>query len=87
MAAPPANVSDWIATAAPLMLGGSNAIVSSDNSIVQRQNIANPYCLCYTSRPLPPGKVWQITILETTTWWRRSGLVGLYIVKPELDQK
>ncbi|CAI8044655.1 hypothetical protein GBAR_LOCUS24754, partial [Geodia barretti] len=70
-----ADVSDWIATPAPFSGNkcGKNAVLSSDNSIVQRR----PYpdvdvgdCVCYTVHPLPPGQVWQTTVLETTTGWR-----------------
>ena len=32
-------------------------------------------CVCYTSHPLPPGQVWEIVILNTTSGWG-GGLVS-----------
>ncbi|CAI8054430.1 hypothetical protein GBAR_LOCUS29700 [Geodia barretti] len=71
-----ADVSDWIATPAPLNSNkcGKNAVFSSDNSVVQRRDPWYEECVCYTVHPLPPGLVWQTTVLETTTKWSR-GLV------------
>ena len=65
-----ADVSDWIVTPAPLndKKSGVRAIFSTDNSIVQRRD-AEIYingCVSYTRGPLPPGQVWQVTVLETT---------------------
>ena len=55
----------------------SKAVFSSDNSIVQRRDPENwsRDCVCYTVHPLPPGQVWQTTVLETTTGWG-GGLVS-----------
>ena len=68
-----ADVSDWIITPAPLNYkkSGERAIFSTDNSIVQRLDHENEsnYCVCYTRDPLPPGQVWQVTVLETTREW------------------
>ena len=68
-----ADVSDWIVAPAPLNINkcGENAVFSSDNSIVQRRDPENRGggCVCYTVHPLPPGQVWQTTVLETTTGW------------------
>ena len=65
------DVSDWIATPGPLndKKSGVRAIFSTDNSIVQR---GDPWryvdgCVSYTRGPLPPGQVWQVTVLETST--------------------
>ena len=70
--------SDWLRTPAPFNLKkhGSNAIFSGDNSVVERPEPDNnpADCVCYTSRPLPPGQVWEITILNTTSGWH--GLVS-----------
>ncbi|CAI8054431.1 hypothetical protein GBAR_LOCUS29700, partial [Geodia barretti] len=69
-----ADVSDWIATPAPLNSNkcGKNAVFSSDNSVVQRRDPWYEECVCYTVHPLPPGLVWQTTVLETTTKWSRG---------------
>ncbi|CAI8044656.1 Neuralized-like protein 4 [Geodia barretti] len=84
-----ADVSDWIATPAPFSGNkcGKNAVLSSDNSIVQRR----PYpdvdvgdCVCYTVHPLPPGQVWQTTVLETTTGWRDGLSVGVTATLPDV---
>ena len=66
-----ADVSDWIVTPAPLndKKSGWREIFSTDNSIVQRRDPENEwkYCVSYTRDPLPPGQVWQVTVLETYT--------------------
>ena len=76
-----ADVSDWIVTPAPLndKKSGENAIFSTDNSIVQRRDPENNRfnCVSYTRDPLPPGQVWQVTVLETTGKWSTYGYVGL----------
>ena len=64
------DVSDWLRTPALFNLKkhGKRAIFSSDNSIVERRKPENDGdCVCYTSHPLPPGQVWEITILNTTS--------------------
>ena len=65
------DVSDWIVTPAPLndKKSGVRAIFSTDNSIVQRRDPESYYgdCVSYTRGPLPPGQVWQVTVLETST--------------------
>ena len=74
-----ADVSDWIVTLAPLndKKSGKYAMLSTDNAIVQRRDPENEYwgCVSYTQGPLPPGQVWQVTVLETTKRWR--GYAGL----------
>ena len=78
MSTNPLDVSDWLRTPAPFNLKkhGPRAIFSSDNSVVERRE-PRKYggCVCYTSRPLPPGQVWEITILNTTSMW--LGYTGL----------
>ena len=73
-------VSDWLRTPAPFNLKkhGSNAIFSGDNSVVERREPEkyDSGCVCYTSRPLPPGQVWEITILNTNSRWGYDGLVS-----------
>ena len=74
-------VSDWLRTPAPFNLKkhGERAIFSGDNSVVERREPEKyPYeGVCYTSQPLPPGQVWEITILNTTSSrWRGTGLVS-----------
>ena len=68
-----ADVSDWIATPATLndKKSGERAIFSTDNSIVQRRDPESNRggCVSYTRGPLPPGQVWQVTVLETTRKW------------------
>ena len=80
-----ADVSDSIVAPAPLndKKSGKNAIFSADNSIVQRRGTAGwPYdCVSYTRDPLPPGQVWQITVLETTTK-PVNGLVSGCVLSP-----
>ena len=75
-----ADVSDWIVTPAPLndKKSGERAIFSTDNSIVQRRDPESygNYCVSYTRGPLPPGQVWQVTVLETSTRKWGSGLVS-----------
>ena len=80
MSTNPLDVSDWLRTPAPFNLKkhGPRAIFSSDNSVVERrepENYGNE-SVCYTSQPLPPGQVWEITILNTTSRWWRGGLVS-----------
>ena len=79
MSTNPLVVSDWLRTPAPFNLKkhGPNAIFSGDNSVVERWEPEkyDADCVCYTSRPLPPGQVWEITILNTTSRWR-GGLVS-----------
>ena len=74
-----ADVSDWIVTRAPLndKKSGKRAIFSTDNSIVQRRDPENEHwnCVSYTRGPLPPGQVWEVTVLETTRKWN-GGLVS-----------
>ena len=76
-----ADVSDWIVTPAPLndKKSGVNAIFSTDNSIVRRRDPENQYrgCVSYTRGPLPPGQVWQVTVLETTREWKAYNIGGL----------
>ena len=75
-----ADVSDWIATPAPLNdeKNRKSAVFSTDNSIIQRRDPENElrYCLSYTRDPLPPGQVWQVTVLETSTKKWPFGLVS-----------
>ena len=71
-------VSDWLRTPAPFNLKkhGWNVTFSSDNSVVERwEHENNGESVCYTSQPLPPGQVWEITILNTTSRWS-LGLVS-----------
>ena len=69
----PFGVSDWVRAPAPFNLKkhGPRAIFSSDNSVVERREPEkySNQSVCYTSRPLPPGQVWEITILNTTSGW------------------
>ena len=80
MSTNPLDVSDGLRTPAPFNLKkhGPKAIFSGDNSVVERWNPEDSYgnCVCYTSRPLPPGQVWEITILNTTSRWTYDGLVS-----------
>ena len=74
------DVSDWLRTPAPFNLKkhGKRAIFSGDNSVVERLE-TDKYrdgCVSYTSQPLPPGQVWEITILNTTSRWIVGGLVS-----------
>ena len=72
------DVSDWLRTPAPFNLKkhGPRAIFSGDNSVVERrepEKYGNE-SVCYTSHPLPPGQVWDITILNTTSsGWTYDG--------------
>ena len=68
------DIGDWLATPAPLNTEkhGYGARFSGDNSVVEQlepEHDPAADCVCYTSRPLPPGQVWQTTILNTTTGW------------------
>ena len=80
-----ADVSDWIVTPAPLndKKSGKRAIFSTDNSIVERRDPERYYgdCVSYTRDPLPPGQVWQVTVLETTRTWS-GGLVSGCVLSP-----
>ena len=80
MATHPLDISQWVPTPAPLNTEkhGHRARFTGDNSVVERwEPEQDPYfCVCYTSRPLPPGQVWQTTILNTTTRWSVGGLVS-----------
>ena len=72
-------VSDWLRAPAPFNLKkhGWNAIFSSDNSIVERRKPESNECVCYTSQPLPPGQVWEITVLNAiSSGWTYNGLVS-----------
>ena len=80
MSTNPLDVSDWLRTPALFNLKkhGKRAIFSGDNSVVERrepEKYGNE-SVCYTSRPLPPGQVWEITILNTTSGWIYDGLVS-----------
>ena len=79
MSTNPLDVSDWLPTPAPFNLKkhGWNAILSSDNSVVERGEPEKcpSESVCYTSPPLPPGQVWEVTILNTTSVWY-GGLVS-----------
>ena len=83
MSTNPLDVSDWLRTPAPFNLKkhGWNATFSSDNSVVEREEPEKhpSDCVCYTSRPLPPGQVWEITILNTTSRWS-LGLVSVCVL-------
>ena len=74
------DVSDWLRTPATFSLKkhGPTAIFSGDNSVVERRE-PDKYVgesVCCTSQPLPPGQVWEITILNTTSRWTYDGLVS-----------
>ena len=79
MSTNPLDVSDWLRKPATFSLKkhGPRAIFSSDYSVVERREHEKNYsdCVCYTSHPLPPGQVWEITILNTTSGWG-GGLVS-----------
>ena len=80
MSTNPLDVSDWLRTPAPFNLKkhGKRAIFSGDNSVVERREPEDSYgdCVCYTSHPLPPGQVWEITILNTNSRWGYNGQVS-----------
>ena len=80
MSTNPLGISDWLRTPAPFNLKkhGQRAIFSGDNSVVERRESEknSGYCVCYTSHPLPPGQVWEITILNTTSKEWNIGLVS-----------
>ena len=86
MSTNPLDVSDWHRTPVPFNLKkhGPRAIFSGDNSVVERwEPEGSGYgCVCYNSHPLPPGQVWEITILNTTSkWLGYAGLVsGCYYI-------
>ena len=84
MSTNPPGVSDWPRAAAPFNLKkhGLWAIFTGDNSVVERRehDEYNADCMCYTSQPLPPGQVWEITILNTTSRWTYGGLVSGYVL-------
>ena len=75
-----ADVSDWIATPTPLndKNSGESAIFSTDNSIIQRRDPESwgRDCVSYTRGPLPPGQVWRVTVLDTSTTRWAGGLVS-----------
>ena len=85
MSTNPLDVSDWLRTPAPFNLKkhGERAIFSGDNSVVERRE-PEKYggCVCYTSHPLPPGQVWEITILNTISRWPYGMVSGcvLYLL-------
>ena len=86
MSTNPLDVSDWLRTPAPFNLKkhGKRAIFSGDNSVVERREPEDSYdgCVCYTSHPLPPGQVWEIVILNTTSRWYDGQVSGcvLYLL-------
>ena len=82
MSTNPLDVSDWLRTPAPFNLKkhGPRTIFSGDNSVAERRQ-PEKYrggCVCFTSHPLPPGQVWEITILNsyTTSRWGYGVLVS-----------
>ena len=79
MSTNPLNVSDWLRTPAPFNIKkhGRRARFSGDNSVVERQkhDVYDDGCVCYTSHPLAPGPVWDMTILNTIRRWY-GGLVS-----------
>ena len=84
MSTNPLDISDWLRTPAPFNLKkhGPRAIFSGDNSVVERRKPDgyNRDCVCYTSHPLPPGQVWEITIFNTTSREWTYGLVSGYVL-------
>ena len=88
MSTNPLDVSDWIRTPAPFNLKkhGKKAMFSGDNSVVERRQPENGGgCVCYTSHPLPPGQMWEITILNTTSV-RGYGLVSTISPIPPIHE-
>ena len=79
-------VSDWLRTPAPFNLKkhGWNAIFSSDNSVVERREPEkyDGESVCYTSQPLPPGQVWEITIHNTISAWGGGLVSGCGTISP-----
>ena len=76
----PLDISQWLPTPAPLNTEkhGFRARFSGDNSVVERWE-SEQYsigCVCYTSRPLTPGQVWQTTVLNANTGKWSLGLVS-----------
>ena len=81
MSTHPPDIVDWLTTSAPLHTEkhGDRARFTGENCVVERWEPEQfpPYdCVCYTSRPLPPGQVWQTTVLNTTTKRWGVGLVS-----------
>ena len=75
----PSSVASWAAKPAPFSTskGSTRVKLSGDSSVVERVEPKLYWCgaLVYTKDRLPLGRVWQTTILSTTTEWN-GGLVN-----------
>ena len=73
------DISDWLSTPAAFnsVKHGGRALLSEGNSVVERRMAEIYYgnCVVYTRDPLGVGRMWQITVLETTLRWI-GGLVS-----------
>ena len=67
------DVRDWLATPVPFNTEkySGRAIFSAANSVVELQGSERQRdgCIIYTRDPLPVGKLWQTTVLDTTRGW------------------
>ena len=66
----PSSVASWSTKPAPFSTRkrGKSVKFSVDNTVVERVGEWSG-SVVYTSDPLPLGRVWQTTILSTTTEW------------------
>ena len=73
----PSSVASWSTRPAPFSTRkhGRNVEFSVDNTVAERVGGFND-AVVYTADPVPLGRVWQTTILGTTTRGYRSGLVS-----------
>ena len=79
----PRDVTDWVASPIPFNARehGVSALLSGDDSVVEWRDpdsYTTGSCVLYTQDPLPLGKVWKTTVLETTAVYGRliGGLVS-----------
>ena len=73
----PSSVASWSTRPAPFNTRkhGRSIKFSLDNAVAERVRRDYSDAVVYTSDPVPLGRVWQATILGTTTGWL-EGLVS-----------
>ena len=76
----PSSVASWSTRPAPFSTRkhGTRVEFSVDNTVAERERVKGygNGAIVYTSDPVPLGRVWQTTILGTTTTRWSGGLVS-----------
>ena len=77
----PSSVASWSTRPAPFRYRkhGTKVKFSVGNTVVKRVGHSGDDAVVYTADPLPLGRVWQTTMLGTTTSYY-GGLVSGYVI-------